>query len=399
VKALYFDCFSGISGDMTLSALLGLGVPIEHVREQVGAVVPGEVTLSTARVSLNGIGALRTTVGRRDSAPPQPRDYAAIAAAISEAPPPMKPEVKETALSIFRVLAVAESKIHGTTPERVHFHEVGAWDSIADIVGVAAALSYLEVDAVFASPVPVGSGFVESAHGVIPVPAPATSEILTGIPVRGTGLEAELTTPTGAAILKATVQAFGPLPRMTVDRVGWGAGHRPLPGRPNLLRAFIGELEADDQRDSEWLVETNIDDSTPEVLAHAQSLLLERGALDVWMTPIHMKKNRPGIQLSLLCRPDDLPLLRRLVLRETTAIGLRERPVARTTLDRKLVTVRTHLGEARVKVARMDGDVVNVAPEFEDARKLAVRLGLPVKEVMAVVMAEAAKLIESERSS
>ncbi len=384
MKLLYLDLSSGISGDMTLGALVDLGVPVELLEATVWKVVPKQVSISTKRVSVHGISALRLSVSLAEGARPQPRNYQAIVTLIEEAG--LEAEVKTLSLAIFEALAVAEAKIHGTTVNDVHFHEVGAWDSIADVVGVAAGLHHLGVGRVESSPVPLGTGFVETRHGTMPVPAPATLEILRDLPVRGTGVEAELTTPTGAAILKAGASGFGPLPRMTVDAVGWGAGHRELPDRPNLVRAVLGVARDGDS--GEWLLETNVDDSTPEVLGHVQGLLLDRGALDVWMTPIYMKKNRPGVQLSVLCREGDKEALKRLIFVETSAIGLRERTVSRTRLSRRIETVPTSLGEVRVKTARLDGELVNVAPEFEDVRKLAAAAGMPVKSALNRILIE-----------
>lgn len=384
MKVLYFDLFSGISGDMTLGALVDLGVPVDLLEAMVRKVVPDEISIASRTVSVHGIRAQRVTVSLAEGAPPQPRHYPEIVSAIEESG--LESPVKATALAAFEALAVAEAKIHGSTVEEVHFHEVGAWDSIADVVGVAVGLHHLGVGRVESSPVPLGTGFVNTRHGTMPVPAPATLEILRGVPVRGTGVEAELTTPTGAALLKAAAARFGPLPKMAVEAVGWGAGHRELPDRPNLVRAVLG-VAAEGELE-EWLLETNVDDSTPEVLGHVQGLLLEQGALDVWMAPLFMKKNRPGVQLSVLCRAGDKERLKRLVFVETSAIGLRERQVSRTRLSRSIETVSTSLGAVRVKVARLAGEVVNRAPEFEDVKKLAAAGGLPVKQAWNRILAD-----------
>lgn len=383
-RVLYFDTFSGISGDMCLSALMDLGVDIGVVREAVALIAPAQVTISTKRVKVHGISALRTTVSLDADAPAQPRNYRAIVEAIQQST--LAPAVKRVALDIFAVLAEAEAQVHGTTTDEVHFHEVGAWDSIADIVGFAAAFVSLNVDKVACSPVPVGTGFVVTRHGTMPLPAPATALLLQDIPTKGTAIQAELTTPTGAAIVKAVADHFGPLPSMVVQRVGWGAGHRELSDRPNLLRLFLGaESEA---QHGEWLLETNIDDTTAEILGHVQGVLLEKGALDVWMTPVYMKKNRPGVQLSLICASDQVAAMKRLLFSETTAIGLREYPAHRTRLERRMETVATALGEVAVKVALLDGEVVNRAPEFEDVRRLAATHGIPVKQAWLKVLAD-----------
>lgn len=383
-RTLYIDAFSGISGDMALSALADLGVEPDFISDAVSLVVPGEVTVRILPYRIHGILAIRTTVSLEESAPAQPRDYPAVVQAIGDSR--LDDRVKVIALRIFEVLARAEAAVHGTSMDKVHFHEVGAWDSIADIVGFAAGFVSLDVGRVVCSRVPVGTGFVETRHGTMPLPSPATALLLKGVPTVGTTVESELTTPTGAAIIKALAHEFGPLPRMTVDRIGWGAGARNLPDRPNLLRLFLGEEGPDYV--GEWLLETNIDDSTPEILGHVQGLLLENGALDVWMTPIYMKKNRPGVMLSLVCGGEQVPAMKNLIFSETTAIGLREFPAHRTRLERRTETVMTSLGQVRVKVALLEGEVVNRAPEFEEVRQLALKHGIPVKDAWRRISSE-----------
>jgi len=391
MKILYFDCVSGISGDMTLSALVDLGVERSVIVDAVGRVVPGEVGFHFETVVSGGVRAVRTTV-KLAGAAPSLRHYTDIVSAIEGAG--LAAGVRDRALGVFRALAEAEGKVHGVAVDDVHFHEVGAWDSIADVVGVSAALEALGAERVVASPVPLGSGSIATEHGLLPVPAPATLELVKGMPVAAGPMEGELTTPTGAAFLRTFAASFGAMPAMSVEKIGYGAGHRELPGRPNVLRlvsgtACAGEVGGDEIPASgrEWLVATNLDDCTAQVAAHALGLLLEAGALDAWFTPIQMKKNRPGMQLSVICREDGLDRIRKTLFRETTAIGLREVPLKRTRLPRDWVAVDTRFGPVRVKVCRMDGQVVNAAPEFEDARRLALEKGVPVREVLAAATA------------
>jgi uncharacterized protein (TIGR00299 family) protein len=389
MRVLYLDCFSGIAGDMTLAALLDLGAPLEAVRMQVAMVAPPGLQILADRTSSGGISATKVKVAVPDAGAFEEREHAEIAGAIRESR--LEAPVKAKALAIFAVLAEAESKAHGVPVERVHFHEIGAWDSIADIVGVAAALHELGIEEILASsPIPLGSGRVQTRHGVLPIPAPATIELLAGIPVLGTDLPFELTTPTGAAILRALAASFGPIPHLTVERIGYGAGTHRLPDRPNVLRALLGQRPSASASPPEWLLQTALDDASPQLLGHVQTLLFENGALDVWMAPIYMKKNRPGIELSVLCTAQERPRLSALLLTETTSIGLREMPVSRIRLERRTFPVQTRLGPASAKIAFLDGKPVNVSAEFEEARELARRSGCPLKDVLALIV-EAAK--------
>jgi hypothetical protein len=292
--------------------------------------------------------------------------------------------VAELALGAFAEIAAAEARVHGSDVEQVHFHEVGAVDSIADIVGAAAALRHVG-GRVVAAPVPLGRGFVETRHGTLPLPAPATLLILEGVPVHGTEVDAELTTPTGAALIKTAADDFGPFPPMIPERVGFGAGTREPEGRPGLLRVVLGAPRRPAAGDDAcWVVESNIDDVTGEVAAHAMERLLEAGALDAWIEPIQMKKGRPAIKLSVLCRRDDLERLGAELLRETPTIGLRHHPVGRIEMEREVLEVETPFGAIRVKLSRGPLGAVNAAPEFEDCRRAAREHGVPLKQVMAL---------------
>ncbi len=384
MNILFLDCVAGISGDMALAALLDLGADFDFVRDQVALVLGDEVILEVEKVDRGGIRATNLVVSLSPDASPPLRHWREIRERIAGAGLPEA--VAERALRIFTLLAEAEARVHGTTVDDVHFHEVGAWDSIADIVGVAAAVTDLGVEWVECSPVPVGSGFIDTAHGRLPAPAPATSALLEGNPVVASGLPTEITTPTGAAIIKALVDRFAVGPDMALSSVGWGAGKKKLADRPNVLRAWLG-VRASGEGEDVWLLETNLDDASPEWLGYALERLLDAGALDGWFTPIQMKKNRPGTLLSVLCPAGRLPQIRALLFAETTAIGLRERAVRRTVLERQWVEVSLPQGSVRVKLARFAGKVVNAAPEYKDLRRLADESGVPLKQLHAAAMA------------
>ncbi len=378
---LYLDCYAGISGDMTVGALLDLGVPLEHLQAELAKLQlpPDSYALSASRTERCHVSALKFDVGVRDHH--THRHYAGIDAMIagSSLPEP----TKERARTIFRCLAEAEATVHGVPVEEVHFHEVGAVDSIVDIVGTAICLEYLGVEQVYASALPLGGGFVETAHGRLAMPAPATAELLRGLAVHGDLATGERVTPTGAAIIAALASESGRQPAMRLDRIGSGAGGKDFPDCPNILRAFLGALEAEPAAgDKVMVAETNIDDCTPEVLGYVMERLLEEGALDVFFTPIQMKKNRPGMLLTFLCRPEHLPSLGRLVLAETSAIGLRYHAAGRITLERRVEERQTPFGPVRFKLVHDNGRLLRLAPEYEDCRRIARERGIPCREVM-----------------
>lgn len=379
---LYFDCQAGISGDMTVGALLDLGVPLEHLHSELAKLaLPAEsFTLSTRRTERQHLAALQFDVAVHDLH--IHRHYAAIDALIADSA--LADPLKDKARRIFRRLAEAEASVHGVPLEEVHFHEVGALDSIVDIVGTAICLDYLGVEAIHASALPLGSGFVNSAHGRLPVPAPATAELLRGMPLHSDCGPGERVTPTGAAILAALCDGFGKRPEILLDRIGCGAGSKDFDDCPNVLRAFLGRVGAVDRpADQVVVAEANIDDSSAEVLGYAMERLLEGGALDVFFTPIQMKKNRPGVMLSFLCRPEQFEALSRIVLTETSAIGLRYHRADRVVLERRIVELPTELGVVRFKqVFDADGHLLRAAPEYEDCRRIAIERGMPCREVM-----------------
>lgn len=381
MKIIYFDCYAGISGDMTVGALLDLGVPLEHLRTELAklGLPEGSYALSASRTERRHMPALKFDVAVHDHH--THRHYSGIDAMIADSS--LAEPVKERARKIFRRLAEAEALVHGVPVGEVHFHEVGAVDSIVDIVGTAICLEYLGVEEVFASALPLGSGFIETAHGRLPVPAPATAELLKGLPVHGDCGPGERVTPTGAAIVAALATGFGKQPAMGLERTGCGAGGKDFPDCPNILRAFLGRAEtAAGNGDEVVVVETNIDDSTPELLGYVMERLFEEGALDVFFTPIQMKKNRPATMLTFLCRPELLAPLGRLVLAETSAIGLRHYPASRMTLERCIEERETPFGSVRFKLVFDNGRFLRAVPEYDDCRCIARERKVPLREVM-----------------
>jgi uncharacterized protein (TIGR00299 family) protein len=392
-RLLYFDCFSGLAGDMIVGALIDLGVPLDTVRSAVAALPLSGCELRTEKVERQSIAATRFVVDVDGEQQPH-RHYSDIRQMIEQAD--LDRAVAGLALATFAEIARAEARVHGTDEDRVHFHEVGAVDSIADIVGAAAAICHLGAEVV-ASPVPLGRGFVETRHGTLPVPAPATLLILEGVPVYGTEVESELTTPTGAALIKTAAKRFGPFPALVPERVGFGAGTREIEDRPGLLRVVIGRPRERAVTDGTcFVIEANIDDVTGEVAAHAVSLLLAVGALDAWVEPIQMKKGRPALKLSVLCRRDDLERIGAEILRQTPTIGLRYHPVGRLEMQREATEVETPWGPIRVKLARGPAGSTNAAPEFEDCRRVAEEHGVPLKQVMALAVGLAQGLIDKD---
>jgi hypothetical protein len=388
----YFDCFSGISGDMTLGALIDLGVPPAWLKESIESLPLTGFELSVAEVAYSGIRARRVTVDARGDH--GHRHYSDIRALIEKSPLPEK--VRTTALSVFRRLAEAEAGVHGCTPEEVHFHEVGAVDAIVDVVGAALGFDRLGITQAFAAPVPTGRGFVDCRHGRLPVPAPATAALLTGVPVYGTDVEYELTTPTGAAILTTLAEGFGPLPDMTISGIGYGAGSRELKPGPNLLRVLIGEprrsglgTDPDWVQDKVVIVETSIDDMNPEIFGHVMDRLFAEGVLDVVLIPVQMKKNRPAVQVQVLCREDRLQAAARCLLTETTSLGVRYFEAGRFMLPRAAETLESSFGPVAVKRVSLPGGGIRRVPEYEVCRRIALERKLPIRVVYDRLAAEA----------
>ncbi len=390
MKILYYDCFAGISGDMNLAAMIDLGVDPGYLRAELGKLgLDHAFELRVAADARHGIGGTRVDValaehdhhGAHGHGPH--RHLADIEKLIGESG--LSPTVQRTGLRIFHRLAEAEARVHGTSVEEVHFHEVGAVDAIVDIMGAAICYHSLGVDVVWASPVELGGGFVRCAHGLIPVPAPATVELLHGIPTTRGAVEAETTTPTGAAILAALVDTFTATPAMTTEKTAYGIGHRDT-AIPNVLRVHLGRpVAAGDPRRPARLLQCNIDDMTAEALGVAMDELMEHGAMDVHFTPVMMKKNRPGTCLSLLCAVEDEERFKDLLFRHTTTLGIKSFPLEKTELERGFERLETPLGTVTMKNAIRHGVVIRSKPELEECRALARRHGIPLADVYACI--------------
>jgi uncharacterized protein (TIGR00299 family) protein len=379
----WLDCSSGASGDMLLGALVGAGVPLDSVDAVVQAIAPEPIRLRTETVTRAGLAATRVWVEAEESE--THRGLGDIRALLESAP--LDDRVRARANDVFVRLASAEAAVHGTTVDEVHFHEVGALDAIADIVGACAGLVHLGIDTLSSSTIAVGGGCVQAAHGRLPVPPPAVAELLRDAPSVGGPADRELCTPTGAALVTTWANGYGPQPPMRVQVIGVGAGGQDLPGHPNVLRLFVGEPVDASDRHRQLLLETNVDDLDPRLWPAVLDRILAAGAADAWLTPILMKKGRPAHTLSVLtdaaCRADVLGV----VFAETTTIGLRERSVGKVALEREIRTVEVGGQSIRVKLARHEGVVVNAQPEYDDVAAAATASGRPVKAVLADAVA------------
>jgi len=442
MRIAYLECFSGMSGDMFMGALIDAGVPPRVLEETVAALGVG-ARLEISRVVRSGISATKVDVwvdGEKDlpreeywakqnmaralspakanhEHGPHPHEHThdhehhhgqehAAGAEISGVSAPhshshsrglteiremiskagISDRAKKTAIAIFENLGEAEARIHATSIEKVHFHEVGAVDAMVDIVCAAVGAEALGVDEIICSPLNVGGGTVKCAHGTFPVPAPATVALLKDAPVYSSGVQAELVTPTGAAIVKTLARRFTTFPEMTIEKSGYGAGTRDFPGHPNVVRLTVGEaaslLAAKTASETVTVLEANLDDLNPQVFGYVMDRLLEEGALDVFGMPVQMKKSRPGTLLTVLCKPEDASKFTQLIFTETTTLGVRRREEVRQTLARRWENVRTQWGEVRIKIASMNGSVTNYAPEYEDCRRIASEQHVPLKAVM-----------------
>jgi len=391
MKIAYFDCIAGASGDMILGALLDAGLPEPVLRQRLAALRLADLELTVRRTDRHGFSALKVDVASREDAPArQLPDILATVAGSDLARP-----IKERAAAIFRRLGEVEAGIHGLPPDQVHLHELGGVDTMVDVVGVLSGLAELGIEEVVVSPLPLGRGFVQGAHGAIPLPAPATLALLKGAPLVGSPLEAELVTPTGAALLSSLATSFGPIPPMTLEAIGYGAGGQDLP-IPNLLRLLVGQPSGVTGATLDMLVtlETNIDDLNPEFYDHVMTRLFNAGALDVYLSPLHMKKNRPGILLQVLCRPAEADRLTAVLFAETSTLGVRRQRVERHCLPRALRTVATEYGPVGVKLVRWGAGRLRAKPEYEDCRRLAEAHHVPLREVYAAAE-QAARQIQS----
>ena len=383
MKTAYFDTLSGISGDMSLAALIDAGTPAEWIEKQLNSLGIGPVELSTKEARKCGYRAIHIELKTQ---PETKHRHLHHIDAIIDNSNTLSDRAKATAKAIFLKLGEAEAKVHGSTLQKVHFHEVGAADSICDIVGVAAALDYLGIERLCASPVPTGHGQITIAHGTVNIPAPATAELLAGIPIRHCNIEAELTTPTGAAILKTLCTSFGPLPSMSIDKIGYGAGTRDLQGQANILRILIGHTSDSTPTESIAVMETQVDDMTGEELAFALERLRDSGAIDVFTTSIAMKKNRSGQLITVLTNPNDIEKIRDLLWEHTTTLGVRIRIEPRFVLAREEINVSTPWGDVRCKItARKNGDK-RCSAEYADLARIAKEKNLPLDVVERKVL-------------
>ena len=402
MKILYFDCFAGAAGDMILGALLDAGLPFDELKRALGSLAVEGWDVSVDKVIKTGVTATKFRVHEHAHSHHQQHPhhhgehghhhhahrsldeiYAAIQrSSLSEAG-------KSRAIGMFRRLGEAEAAIHGVPIEKIHLHEVGEIDSIIDIVGAVFALEWFAADTIVVSPMNVGGGMVKSAHGVFPVPAPATVALVKDAPVYSSGIQAELLTPTGALILTEYASEFGPVPAMTIDRVGYGAGDRELKETPNVVRVLVGEGPRDlkpsgPQAHTVVVLECEIDDMNPQIFGALMDKLYAAGALEVFYAAVQMKKNRPGTLMTIVAQPEQRETMTEIVFRESTTIGVRYQELSRECLDREMVTVATPLGPVRFKVARRGGRVCNVQPEFDDLAKLSQERGIPIKDVQAL---------------
>jgi uncharacterized protein (TIGR00299 family) protein len=388
-RLLYIDAIAGVAGDMLLGALLDAGASEAAVREGLGRL---GVDIVHTRTERHGIGAARIeVVAAREHAH---RDWAAVRELIDTADLPTRAHAR--AHEAFRRLAEAEGHIHGVPADEVHFHEVGAIDAIADVCGVALALEDLGIDDVVCSPLPAPRGFVRAAHGRLPLPAPATLELLRGAPLYGVDLDVELVTPTGAALVAALASAYGPLPAMTLESTGYGAGSRDTDERPNVVRAIVGVSADSPARRPAVLLACNLDDLSPELVPDAAEACTDAGALDVWVAPVQMKKGRPGMVLSAIARPDREAAVAEAMLRSTSTLGVRTSALHRYELDREIRTVSVEGRPVAVKLGRLHGEIVNVAPEHDDVAAAARALGKPAKAVWGLAFNEAQRELNGD---
>jgi pyridinium-3,5-bisthiocarboxylic acid mononucleotide nickel chelatase len=392
VKIVYFDCPSGAAGDMIMAALVDAGVPFEAFRAELRKLALPGWDLVRREVKKGAFRATKVDVEIDHAAHHHHRSLGDILAILERSP--LAPAVKERAERIFGRLADAEARVHGTSRDAVRFHDVGAVDAIVDVTGGVLGLAMLGVETVYVSALPLGGGFVEGAHGRMPVPGPGTAELLRGFPVVDTGVQAELVTPTGAAILTTLAQPAVRVPSMVVSAVGYGAGTMDLPGTPNILRCFVGDTTADAGAETIVQVETTIDDMSPQLYDPLMDRLFEAGAVDVFLAPVIMKRSRPGTVLTALCPRATLNDVARVLFEESSTIGVRWTEWQRATLPRETVTLATTHGAIPFKVSRLDGRVVTVTPEFAVVARIARDKALPVRDVLDQARAEGRRLLQ-----
>lgn len=395
MKIAYFDCSSGISGDMCLGALIDAGVPVAKLENELRKIPIKGYKLKVKRVKRSGFAATKADVIQKaahESHITEHRKWKDVERTIRTSSLP--DEIKQKGLSIFRRLFTAEAKVHGETFDAAHLHELGAVDSIVDILGTVIGLKLLGIEKVYSSGVNTGGGSVRTKHGILPVPAPATAELLKGIPVYSDGINYELTTPTGAVILKEISSSFGTIPDMVIEKIGIGAGNKDFKDKPNVLRILIGqskEQSAESREQKVAVIETTIDDMNPQIYEYAMEKLFKAGALDIYLTQLIMKKGRPGIKLTVLCNSNEKEKMMKIIFEETTTIGLRFYEAGRQTLEREIKEINSALGKVKVKISKLGSRIIKTTPEYEDCKKLAKKLNMPLIEVM--------KRVKSQRKS
>ncbi len=411
MRAIYFDCFAGVSGDMIIGALVDLVVDAESLKAQLTSLNLSGCEIKTERVKRSGIAAVKFNVEVDQSAQPA-RSLDDIKEIINRSL--LSEQVKARSIRAFELLAEAEARVHATTPDKVHFHEVGAVDSIIDTVGAMIGFEMLDVEKFFCSPMRIGHGSIETEHGRLPIPAPATAELLRGVPVYAGDIEGEFVTPTGAAIVVSLCEKFGPLPEIRIEKTGFGAGSRNPRGLPNALRLILGEVAQSSHLDGASLeriemqsatptrvmvIETNIDDMNPQVFGFVMDRAFELGALDAFLTPVQMKKSRPGNLLTILCEPLRLDAMIEMLLSETTTLGVRYYEAQRRVLERAIEFVETRYGCVRVKVARDGARTLHFQPEYKDCARIASDAGVPLIEVQSAASAAYRKRLNEEKDA
>ncbi len=379
MKILYFDCYAGISGDMILGTLAELGLDIQWITKELQSLPLNGLTLTPKSVRRGALSGTKMEISISDSAKRQGRTLQDFISLLQQSDLP--PDIRESAIKIFTKIAQAEAKVHREAIHNIHFHELGSLDSVIDIVGTLVGIKALGIDKIFSSPLHLGSGLITTEHGTIPIPSPATMELLSDIPVYSTGLSYELVTPTGAALISSLAVDFGPMPALRIQKIGYGAGTRDLKQVPNLLRAVLGTTSPDWQEERLSLLETDIDDMNPEFYDYLMTRLSDAGALDVSLTPIIMKKNRPATRLTVLSHPNLIDALCSVIIRETTTLGIRIKEVWRKAIQREIISVPFSFGPVRVKVGKLDGKIVTASPEYEDCRQIALKTKRPLKEI------------------
>ena len=376
MKTLYFDCFSGISGDMIMGALIDLGLDVNFLKKELEKLDLRNYKIEAKKIVKNGIASTKFDV-IADKHSHEERNLREINEIIEKSK--LEIETKSTIKKIFLKIGNAEAKIHNKPVDKIHFHEIGAIDTIIDIAGAVVGLKKLGIEKIYCSKLNVGTGFVNFSHGKFPVPAPATAEILKNVPVYNNNVEAELVTPTGAAIITTLADKFGEMPALEVEKIGYGAGTKHLE-QPNVLRVFLGKLDKS-QAEAINIIETNIDNMNPEIFPYVIDRLMENGALDAYLTSIMMKKGRPGIKITCLCEINDTDKLSKIIFDETTTLGLRIYPASRKKLGREIKTIKTKYGDVKVKVSKLKNEIKNAIPEYEDLAKIARNKKIPLKKV------------------